>query len=1482
MRNTIVLIASICVALTASADLFAQDHLNVELVGRVGTTWEDSYDVAVSGNYAYLATAYCGLQVLDISDPENSESVGSFEEYPSKVRAVFIRDDYAYLAIDENGLVILDVSDPADPQEVGSCDLEETADIAYDVFVSGAYAYMTEKGSEGDFLSVIDVSDPQNPDKICAYEIGEVAMGVFVSENYAFVADSSEGLRIIDVSDPDDLNEVSVFDTPGAAYSVCIMGEHAYLAIGGYGLLVIDVSDPENPREISVCNTPRSAMNVFVAGEYAYVADSPGGLCVIDLSDLEDPRRAGQYYSDRFGYARGIFVSGDVTYVAANGLHVVDVSDPSHPNEVDVFGISGYSSDVFVVEDYAYVVNYVSNGDGGLIILDVSNPETPQRISVLDLDGIDNRPFFKVFVQDDLAYLVSSPVICIIDVSDPENPAEVGTYEFENNRASDIFVLGNYIYVANGWQRFCVIDVSDPRNPEEVGLCEIEDYSFICVFVSGEYAYVNYGVIDLVARDDDDFSYWPYLGVIDISDPTDPQLLGTCEAGPFCSDAYDNLCISGEYAYISTYDNFYTIDVSDPEHPEVVAEITGGLATGVSISGDYAFMSELNHGLLARDISNPEDVGDVGYYDTRGNARGVFATEEFVYIADYSNVGIYRLQIEEQVIDVSANHLDYGVITVGREAESILNIRNLGARDLTISSIDVTENWCRVDFEGPIILQPGGNHEITASFTPEEEGRYGVDSLTITSNSPIYEEFIIELKGKGMRGHHFEIPEGYTGDVFVSGNYAYVANSYDELHVIDISNPENLSEVGSCSLFTSWGEWDIFVLDDYAYAVDCELYVIDVSNPENPTVVCDYDTPGEALGVFVLGDYAYIADNDTGLCVIDISNPENPSEVDTCETPEDARGIFVLGDYAYVTCGSRGLGVINISNPANTHLVGVCEISANEIFVQGDYAYVTGGDFHVIDISNPESPREVGVYDAWGYSYDVYVSGNYAYITRGYCLSVMDISDPTMPAEVESFWTPGHSDGVFVSEGFAYVADGDLEVFQYEMEGSFLSTSPIKLDFGIVPINKSVGKTLTIRNLGIDDLLITGISTQDANFRVDFNGEILLEPYARSEVTVTIEPNEDGRCHGILVLESNDPHNNAREVRLSGEGIRGYHIDTPGSARDVFISGSYAYVADGSEGLGVIDVSDPENPVEVGAHDTPGHSGNVFVLDDYAYVADGYSGLRVIDVSNPENPNEVGAYDTPGYARGVFVLGDYAYVADWGSGLRMIDISDPENPNEVGACDMPGYTYDIFVMDNYAYVAHGGLSIVDISNPRELELIATLDTPEYAYDVFVEDNIAYVADGNHSFQAIDVSNPENPELVDSYWTPGRALSVYVSGIFAYVAIEDDGLVILGISDEWGVDPEAGITIPTEFYLSPAYPNPFNAMTVITYGLPVASHVSLQIFDLTGRRVSTLINGNLQPGIHRVNMVANNLPSGLYFVRLGTSRQVLYREVMLLK
>lgn len=88
--------------------------------------------------------------------------------------------------------------------------------------------------------------------------------------------------------------------------------------------------------------------------------------------------------------------------------------------------------------------------------------------------------------------------------------------------------------------------------------------------------------------------------------------------------------------------------------------------------------------------------------------------------------------------------------------------------------------------------------------------------------------------------------------------------------------------------------------------------------------------------------------------------------------------------------------------------------------------------------------------------------------------------------------------------------------------------------------------------------------------------------------------------------------------------------------------------------------------------------------------------------------------------------------------------------------------------------------------------------------------------------------------------------------------------------------------PSSLILHKPYPNPFNSVIKITYSLAAPEMVSLEVYNPAGQRVTTLFSGYRQTGVHTENLNASGLPTGLYFVRLEASGEVLTRKVLLMK
>ncbi len=90
------------------------------------------------------------------------------------------------------------------------------------------------------------------------------------------------------------------------------------------------------------------------------------------------------------------------------------------------------------------------------------------------------------------------------------------------------------------------------------------------------------------------------------------------------------------------------------------------------------------------------------------------------------------------------------------------------------------------------------------------------------------------------------------------------------------------------------------------------------------------------------------------------------------------------------------------------------------------------------------------------------------------------------------------------------------------------------------------------------------------------------------------------------------------------------------------------------------------------------------------------------------------------------------------------------------------------------------------------------------------------------------------------------------------------------------------TNPTSFSLSQNYPNPFNPLTTIRYSIPKGDAVVIEVFDMLGNEVSTLVNEEKEKGVYSVSFDASNFASGIYFYRLQTGNFVETKKMLLLK
>ena len=132
----------------------------------------------------------------------------------------------------------------------------------------------------------------------------------------------------------------------------------------------------------------------------------------------------------------------------------------------------------------------------------------------------------------------------------------------------------------------------------------------------------------------------------------------------------------------------------------------------------------------------------------------------------------------------------------------------------------------------------------------------------------------------------------------------------------------------------------------------------------------------------------------------------------------------------------------------------------------------------------------------------------------------------------------------------------------------------------------------------------------------------------------------------------------------------------------------------------------------------------------------------------------------------------------------------------------------------------------------------------------------------------------------------------------FLAVDDSGCVCVGgysaVATGWdylairyrqdsgaGVDAPSAI-LPSGYTLDQNFHNPFNPRTTICYSIPAATHVSLNVYNLAGSEVATLVHGVQQAGSHSIVFDASSLSSGIYFYRLQTASFVDTRRLVVIK
>jgi hypothetical protein len=272
-------------------------------------------------------------------------------------------------------------------------------------------------------------------------------------------------------------------------------------------------------------------------------------------------------------------------------------------------------------------------------------------------------------------------------------------------------------------------------------------------------------------------------------------------------------------------------------------------------------------------------------------------------------------------------------------------------------------------------------------------------------------------------------------------------------------------------------------------------------------------------------------------------------------------------------------------------------------------------------------------------------------------------------------------------------------------------------------------------------------------------------------------------------------------------------VSIPGFANGVAVNGNYAFVAAGSAGLQVVNVTDRSHPAIAASLALAGNANSVRLVGNLAFVAAGTAGLHVVDVTNPLTPTLRGTLNTTGNALDVNVQGSVAYVAN-GTNLFLANVANPSAIMPISSLPLTGLIRGVSVdpQRGLAVVAAdaSGIYVVDVSNLGAPVLRGQVSTGD-AHQVAIKGNFAFVADFvgppyttyQNSVASVDISNPSAPVLVSSITDRrlgGILNDLVISGNLALTAcvnFSPDGIPITDISDPTKIRPRAILYFPQQ-------------------------------------------------------------------------------------
>lgn len=603
---------------------------------------------------------------------------------------------------------------------------------------------------------------------------------------------------------------------------------------------------------------------VTIQGDYAYFVSGPKVL-VFDISEPTQVAQVGQT-SVMLDIVENLAVAGNYLYTAngKSGIYIFDITDPTNPTNVTSIDTPVFATDIDAQsigeQDYAFV----ADGTGGLRVIKVTTPDAPSEVGNIESNSFDLR---SIIVDDNYAYATnwSGTKVEIIDISTPEDPVKIGNYD-SPSYPFGLDKAGQLLYVADRDYGLRVVDVSDPDNPYEIGGLDTSGQTYD-IRVSTTHAYLA----DIVRG----------VTIINIEDPELPQEVGSYDETTY---GVQGLAISGNHVFAADgLRGLQVIDVTSPSTP-FLADLKDllGSVLDVSILDGIAYVAADARGIVAVNVSSPEDPIALGFYTTsEGRYKSINADGNFVYTVD---THCCPSKDNFEVIDIT----------------DPTNMVRIGGPESTVyagpgRAIVVSEDRAYIaKIQGGLVV-----FNVAQPEDPFLEGSFMTDPS-----------------------------EGSFYDVEIVDNKAYLPDADGGvLRIVNTTNPYLLHEIGSVEILSSGSMYSVVEKGAYVF-LDRGRYfhIVDVQDPSNPETITTYElqtSSGAIQDIQLIGQYAFLHLG-TEVRIIDILHPHQPIDVGRYNLFSDFNstfnGVHAAGNYLYVYGGAGGLYILEWSGPFQLEL----------------------------------------------------------------------------------------------------------------------------------------------------------------------------------------------------------------------------------------------------------------------------------------------------------------------------------------------------------------------------------------------------------------------------------------------------------------------------------------------------------------------------------------------------------------------------------